>query len=194
LQAAGIFLWKKERKLMNSFTSRRVDHEYIQTNPASPEKVFPLLCPVREADWIPGWKYKLVYSESGVAELGCIFTTEDRVAESEKYSSRSNGGNAKPTESTWICVDYDPVAFRIAYVWVKPGRVATELWIQLTAADDGQTRSHVRFRYTGLSPEGNRDVESYDRKWFEGKMRGWETAINYYLKTGEMISSDLVTG
>jgi len=172
---------------MNSFTSRRVAHEYIQTNPASRERVFPLLCPVREEDWVPGWRYKLIYSDSGVAELGCIFTTQDAVVESEKYS-RSNG-TASSAETTWICTDYDPVTFRIAYVWVKPGRVATELWIQLTAVEDGQTRSRIRFRYTGLSREGNRDVESYDRSWFEAKMRGWETAINHYLKAGEMVAA-----
>jgi hypothetical protein len=203
---------------MNSFASRRVAHEYTQTNPAAPERVFPLLCPVREADWIPGWRYKLIYSESGVAELGCVFTTEDRVVESEKYSSGSDEelileklepprslrnsaefaekvfcggqGRASSQETTWICTDYDPAAFRIAYVWVRPGRVATELWIQLSA-EGGQTRSHIRFRYTGLSPEGNSVVESYDRSWFEDKMRGWETSINHYLTTGQMIAVEV---
>jgi hypothetical protein len=172
---------------MNSFTSRRVAHEYTQTNPASPEKVFPLLCPVREADWIPGWRHKLIYSDSGVAELGCIFTTEDPVVESETYSSRSNARDGNSPETTWICTDYDPEAFRIAYIWIKPGRVATELWIQLAAAGQDQTHSRIKFRYTGLSLEGNRQVESYDRSWFEAKMRGWETAINHYLTTGQMI-------
>jgi len=143
---------------------------------------------VREADWIPGWRYQLIYSDSGVAELGCIFTTEDGAVESEKYSSSSNGSAARATGSTWICVDYDPAAFRIAYVWIKPGRVATELWIRLTTAGNSQTHSHIRFRYTGLSPEGNHDVESYDRGWFEAKMRGWESAINHYLATGKMIA------
>lgn len=173
---------------MNSFKSYRIAHEYTQTNSAPPEKVFPLLCPVREADWIPGWRYKLVYSDSGVAELGCIFTTEDPTVEAAKYSSGSPELDPAAPETTWICVDYDPAAFRIAYVWIKPARVATELRIQLTAADHGQTRSHIRFRYTGLSPEGNREVESYDRAWFEAKMRGWESAINHYLTAGQMIS------
>ena len=173
---------------MNSFNARRVTHEYTQTNTAAPEKVFPLLCPVREADWIPGWRHKLIYSDSGVAELGCIFTTDDSAVESEKYSSRSNGRDASSPETTWICTHYDPAAFRIAYIWIKPGRVATELWIKLTTADDGQTLSHIRFRYTGLSPEGNRDIESYDRAWFEMKMRGWESAINHYLTTGKLIA------
>jgi len=171
---------------MNSFKASRVAHEYTQTNPAPPERVFPLLCPVREADWIPGWRYKLIYSDSGVAELGCIFTTQDSTVESTKYSSRSNECDLASPETTWICTDYDPAAFRIAYVWVKPGRVATELRIQLARTEDGNTRSHIRFRYTGLSEEGNREVKKYDPDWFGTKMRGWETAINHYLTTGAM--------
>ena len=66
--------------------------------------------------------------------------------------------------------------------------VATELWIKLTTANNGQTHSHIRFRYTGLSAEGNHLVESYDRSWFEAKMRGWEGSINHYLTTGKMIA------
>jgi len=174
---------------MNSFTSHRVTHQYTQTNPATPEEVFPLLCPVREADWIPGWRYKLIYSDSGVAELGCVFTTEDPAIESEKYSSQSSTRTANSITTTWICTEYNPSAFCIAYMWIKPGLVATELWIKLTAAENGQTHSHIRFRYIGLSLEGNRQVESYDRNWFEAKMRGWERAINHYLTTGQMITA-----
>lgn len=157
---------------MTAFQSLRIAHEYTQTNSAPPEKVFPLLCPVREADWVPGWRYNLIYSDSGVAELGCIFTTPDSTA-----------------ETTWIIVDFDPAAFRIAYVWIKPACVATELWIQLSRADDGNTRAHIRYRYTGLSPEGNREVESYTDEWFRNKMQGWEKAINHYLRTGRMIDA-----
>lgn len=157
---------------MTAFTSSRITHEFTQTNSAPPEKVFPLLCPVREADWVPGWRYKLIYSDSGVAELGCIFTTPDPA-----------------TETTWIVVDYDPAGFRIAYVWISPARVAAEIRIQLEPADDGNTRAHIRYRYTGLSPDGNREVESYNEKWFRNKMEGWEAAINHYLRTGEMIGA-----
>ena len=53
---------------MIAFKSHRVTHEYTQTNLATPERVFPLLCPVREAEWVPDWQYRLIYSESGVAE------------------------------------------------------------------------------------------------------------------------------
>jgi hypothetical protein len=42
---------------------------------AAPERVFPLLCPVREYDWIEEWTCKVLHSESGVAELDCVFRT-----------------------------------------------------------------------------------------------------------------------
>src|SRR5690349_16831929 len=119
---------------MNSFKAYRIAHEYTQTNSAPPERVFPLLCPVREADWIPGWRYKLIYSDSGVAELGCVFTTQDPTVETAKYSSTSNERDPASPVTTWICTVYDPAALRIAYVWIKPARVATDLWIQLSAA------------------------------------------------------------
>ena len=169
---------------MSAFKSLRVAHEYTQSNPASPDRVFPLLCPVREAEWVPDWKYRLIYSESGVAELGCVFTTPNGAAPSE-MENRENPGLR---EMTWIVVDYDPVAFRIAYVWIDPGRVATELRIQLKAADDG-SRSKICFRYTGLSEEGNLEVERYDRRWFDQKMQGWESAINHYLRTGKRVAA-----
>ena len=43
------------------------------------EDVFTLGCPLKEDDWLPGWRdrRKIVYSESGGAELGCVFTTEE---------------------------------------------------------------------------------------------------------------------
>jgi hypothetical protein len=163
-------------KIMTAFRGNRVVHEYVQNNPASPEKVFPLLCPVREADWLPGWQYRLIYSDTGVAELGCVFTTPTRM------------GSGATAETTWIVTDYDPAAFRIAYLWVLPGHIVTKLRIQLTGAAEGATSTHIRYRYTGLSAEGNRELESYDRKWFEAKMRNWETAINHYLTTGRMMS------
>ncbi len=156
---------------MSAFKSRRVTHEYTQTNNAAPEKVFPLLCPVREADWAPGWQYRLIYSDSGVAELGCIFTTP-------------NPPSHTFPEKTWIVTDYDPVSFRIAFVWVNPGRVATEIRIQLTRGSEASTLANIRYRYTGLSEEGNREIATYDADWFRNMMEGWQSAINEYLQTG----------
>src|SRR3954463_13441590 len=104
---------------MNAIIGRRVTHEFIQTNPAPPNKVFSLLCPVREAEWVPGWNYQLIYSDSGVAEMGCVFTTIP-----------SDIPNAK---LTWMTTDYDPAVYRIAYICIHPEHVLAELRIQLAA-------------------------------------------------------------
>lgn len=64
---------------MTDFEARRVTYEFTPTNDAPPDRVFPLLCPVREAEWVPDWKYQLIYSQSGFAEEGCVFTTPNDV-------------------------------------------------------------------------------------------------------------------
>jgi hypothetical protein len=168
---------------MTAFKSARIVHEFVQANPAVPEKVFPLLCPVREADWLPGWNYRLVHSDSGVAELGCVFTTPT------PPGSATHGQVREAAETTWIVIDYDPAALRIAYLWINPGIVITELRIQLAPAENGTTRTHIRYRYTGLSPEGNRELERYTQEWFESNMKNWETTINHYLRTGKKVSA-----
>jgi hypothetical protein len=33
---------------------RRAQHTYVQALRAAPAEVFPLLCPVREREWVPG--------------------------------------------------------------------------------------------------------------------------------------------
>ncbi len=53
----------------------RVSWCYTQHLDAPPELVFPLLCPVRETEWVIDWKPKVVFSESGLAEADCVFIT-----------------------------------------------------------------------------------------------------------------------
>jgi hypothetical protein len=160
---------------MSEFQGKRVTHEYTQNNVAPPEKVFPLLCPVREAEWVPGWQYRLIYSESGVAEYGCVFMTP----------------NEDGTETTWVVTDYDPASFRIAFAWVNPELVAAQINICLSGSSGapGHTSTLIQYTYTGLSTEGNREVERYDQKWFRHKMQSWEAAINHYLQTGTRIDA-----
>ena len=56
-----------------SFNAVQKTLTFKQLNNAEPEKVFPLLCPVREKDWLDGWNYKMIYSKSGLIEKNCVF-------------------------------------------------------------------------------------------------------------------------
>jgi len=158
---------------MSEFQSKRVTHQYLQTNNATPDRVFPLLCPVREAEWVPGWKYDLIHSKSGVAEQGCIFTTP----------------NDDGSKNTWVVTEYDPANFRIGFVWIHPAMVAAQIEIQLKERGD-HTLANIQYTYTGLSEAGNHEVERYDRPWFETKMKSWEAAIHHYLETGRIIEAE----
>ena len=48
---------------------------------AKVEDVFPLLCPKREEEWIPGWKCDTLWSRSGYNEEGAIFRTTGKAGE-----------------------------------------------------------------------------------------------------------------
>ncbi len=158
---------------MTEFRGNRVTHEYTQTNAAPPAQVFPLLCPVREADWVPGWQYRMIYSLSGVAEAGCVFATP----------------NENGSETIWMVTEYDPAALRVAFVWVNPGLVAARIRISLVGNSQGTTDARICYTYTGLSDAGNREVERYSQDWFGHKMQSWEKAINHYLRTGKLLDA-----
>jgi hypothetical protein len=91
-------------------------------------------------------------------------------------------------EITWVVTEYDAARFRIGFVWVDAGRVATQIRIRLEPSRDSTT-AHIQYTYTGLSPAGNRKVERFDESWFRQKMQGWEAAINHYLRSGTPIDA-----
>jgi len=158
---------------MTEFQGNRVTREYTHTNAAPPAEVFPLLCPVRETDWVPGWQYRMIYSLSGVAEAGCVFATP----------------NENGSETIWMVTEYDPAALRIAFVWMNLGLMAARIRISLVGNSQGTTDARICYVYTGLSNAGNREVERYNQDWFGHKMQSWEKAINHYLRTGKLLDA-----
>lgn len=137
---------------------------------AGPGRVFPLLCPTREYDWIETWKCRMVYSESGRAEPDCIFTTDF------------------PTDGpqdTWVVSRYEPPLL-IEFVRVNPLR-AMRYTIRLRETAPGQTEAEWRQVVTGLSDEGNSFVQGLDEAAFQKRMGEIETMLNHYLSTGRML-------
>jgi hypothetical protein len=92
-------------------------------------------------------------------------------------------------ETVWMVTHYDPAAFTIAFAWIEPGMVATQVRIALTHAPGGKTSARIRYLCTGLSPAGNAALDQYTPEWFRSKMQSWETAINYFLRKGSLIQA-----
>lgn len=110
---------------------------------APPSLVFPLLCPVRERDWLPGWEADIVYSKSGLVENNCIFTTENRQLGPALY----------------VVSRHEPAQGVAEFVVFFPGKLVMKLDIALAPTAAGGTRLQWTRTYTGLSAEGNAALE-----------------------------------
>ena len=164
---------KQQDKLEGISKPRRVKHTFTQSIKGSPEQVFPLLCPVRETDWIPGWTTDWVISNSGVAEQGCIFQTPPRPGA---------GGAA----SIWVIVRHDADAFEVEMIKVTPAFTVGKLQISLSPQGKTVTNATITYEFTSLGPLGDRYLETYTAQWYEKFMQVWEGQMNHYLKTGEV--------
>ena len=153
-----------------SFNSSHIVKEYEMQVPASCEKVFPLLCPKREHEWVPYWSCDMVYSKSGRAEAGCVFTTD--------FPDRGN--------MTWIVTKYDPPK-EIQYTVFKPESHVWNLEIALKPIGPDRTQILWTHTYTGLTPKGNQFLSEYSNETHRLHLESIERALNHFLKTGSMI-------
>jgi hypothetical protein len=135
-----------------------------------PEQVFPLLCPVREYDWLPGWSCTMHYSGSGVAEKDAVFTTVEPFRQQTK----------------WTTISYEPNRF-IEYLIVSGQSAVVRLSISLEAGDAASTDLTWRMLFTSTSRLGGQilrrrfSVDGYRRMLASRK-----SELDHYLSTGTM--------
>lgn len=153
---------------MSEFHAQRTVHQYRHRIDAAPERIFPLLCPVRDYDWIASWRCEIVYSQSGVAELGCIFTTD--------FSGEGR--------SVWTVSRYEPNR-RIEFVVIAATHVK-QLAVELEEAVR-ETELHWRHTLTGRSEQGNILVKQLGGEPLDAQSQYLDRALKHYLRTGEML-------
>jgi len=144
----------------------RATRTYTQRLVADPATVFPLLCPVREVDWIEGWNPPLVVSSSGVAEPDCVFTT-----------------SAEPINAVWYVTRHEPAAGFVEMLKITPTVTACRLTIQLRPIAGG-SEAVITYSHTSLGPEGDTFVASFTEEFYRGFMQDWESRVNHYLLHG----------
>ena len=133
--------------------------------------IFPLLCPKKEEDWIPGWQCETIYSKSGYNEEGAVFKT------AEAYG----------TELYWTTLQYDIQRKHIDFLINAPRLFNLRFTIGLAEVGTGMTASMSQ-TFTSLSEDGNAHVERISREdYYQERLHSLEMYINHYLKTGTMI-------
>lgn len=147
----------------------RVSRQYTQRLRARPAEVFPLLCPVREVEWVNGWEPNLVISASGAAELHCIFTIEDH-----------------GEEATWVVTAYEPDRWKISFMKFIPAHTVGIIEIEL-AEESGDTLANIRYTYTAIGSRGEKFVRDFTEDFYRSFMMEWENELNHFLKTGRKL-------
>jgi len=156
---------------MGTPTGSRADFSFTLHAPAPPERVFPLLCPVREYEWIDGWACDLIHSESGVVEPGCIFATE-----------RAGEGR-----TIWVTTVHDPVARRIEFVRITPGSHVVVMRLSVAAAAEGHAEITIAYQVTALDGRGVALLEAARHDGggvFAQTAAGLERSLQHFLATG----------
>lgn len=156
---------------MSTQNAKRVTRTHTQTIQGSSDRVFPLLCPVRERDWLDGWTADIVYSDSGVAEQGCVFRT---------------GHDAEP-DTIWTIAIREEDPKRLVFVMTTPGVRVGRLQIDVADLDGDRSSVAIEYTFTSLGAEGDAFVASFTEEIFQAKMDWWERAMNHYLATGECL-------
>lgn len=158
---------------MKCFDARKAKRSHTVKLEASPETVFPLLCPVREEEWTCGWEnhtYELIYTESGFNEEGCIFKTS--------YPE----GN----ESLWICTKYDKENYEMEFLVHVKDLVIRKMNILLKINDDNTTNARFEYTVTSITEKGNALVDNLNETAIKS-ISGLGMMINYYLQHGKKI-------
>jgi hypothetical protein len=157
---------------MNIRPPNRITHIYTQRLVAPPARVFPLLCPVREADWIHGWNPLLVLSHTGVAEPDCVFVTD-----------------ARPFDAIWYVTRHEPARGFVEMIKITPDVTACKLTIEVRPAGSG-SEADVAYCHTSLGPQGDVFLATFTADYYVQFMREWEDRMNHYLTHGTALRSD----
>jgi len=153
------------------FKAKKLIRTYCQTINAEPAMVFPLLCPVKEAQWLDGWQYHLIYSESGFAEEGCVFSTPQ---EGEQ-------------DTIWIITKHDKDNYEIEFTRFTPDSRTCVLNISVEPQNENTSSVHIEYAYTAISDEGNKFIAELTEEKFLSAVKFWEKSMNYFLETGEKL-------
>jgi hypothetical protein len=148
---------------MHPLQSRRLTRSFVQHIHASPEEVFPLLCPEREKEWLPGWDARMICSASGIAERGAVF------------ESPNDKGPI-----LWLVTEYDSPQ-RIAFARWQPDGLVVHLEIALGRHHDASTAVCITYDYTAANDAGLEALKNLTPEAWLKTMGFWQESMNQWL-------------
>ena len=139
---------------------------------APADRILPLLCPVREDEWLPGWKggYELIYSESGFNEKGCVFRLHDSFG----------------TEAIWTCIKFDESVHDVVFHICVRDMMVYRFSIRLIENETETTDAVFDYIYTAVSEKGNEWIDNHTDEAVREDVKYLGRLLDYYLEIGSM--------
>lgn len=129
------------------------------------EKVFPLLCPKREEEWIPGWECETLWSRSGYNEEGAVFRTR------KPYG----------TEVYWTTLKFDIREKIVDFLNIAPGLFMFRFIITALPEADGILRITFSQTFTPISDEGDALVRKYEAEDLGARLQALAGLMDTFL-------------
>jgi len=143
----------------------RLVRSFVQDIQAPIEHVFPLLCPEREKEWLPGWSARMIYSASGVAERGAVFETQHEAG-----------------RTLWIVTEYDPPQ-RVAFARWQPDGLVVHIQITLARRHTGTTAVCICYTYTAVDEKGVAVLDGMGEDAWLKTMTFWQESMNTWFES-----------
>jgi hypothetical protein len=148
------------------FQSKQFIRKGIFHSNSAIEEVFPLLCPKREEEWIPGWECETIWSKSGYNEEGAIFKT------------------IKPyyTELYWTTLQYDINNKIVDFLITAPHLYMFRFKIEISDNGAGVLTITFTHVFTSISEEGDIFLKRYESEDFGERLKILAGFMNSHLE------------
>ena len=156
------------QQVAQPFTAKSVTRSGEFKMNAPVDRVFPFFTPAGERDWAEGWDPEFLVPADGTTHEGMVFRTP----------------GSPPMH--WVATHYDSAKHEIAYVTFTNGSLIRQLAISCRT-EGCATVATVTYTLTGLSDDGNHQVEEYTAQAHEHRLHEWDTAIDHLLRTGKRL-------
>jgi len=127
-------------------------------------KVFPLLTPIGEKDWVEGWNPEFLHPADGRTEAGMVFRT-------------GHGGET----TLWACADFDPDRHRARYCRVVPGSRMGFVTVACRAEAPDRTEVEVTYAMTALAGDAAEALAGLDEAAYARMLDEWQAGIGRLL-------------
>ena len=159
------------------FDGERIVHNLSLEYDYPVEDIFPLLCPVREYEWMSSWNGTTVYTESGFAEKYVVFYHKIPFPFLFK-------------KAYWTATQYVPDK-QIQWCITVPGICIVVIDETMENLEDGKSVFRSRYHITGLSRTGNKLIaKMFSRDSLLKEVFRARDEIQHYLATGTMLDTE----